>query len=119
LGAYSDVATLYFRDHLWRHPVPYVDYPFEYPVGIGFLTWLVGFVDVGLAPYLLATGAVMLVSGLLTLWVGRTFASANLWLLALSPALVLYVLLNWDMFAVFLTVTALALLHHRRDGWGA
>jgi hypothetical protein len=36
-SAYSDVASLYFRDQLWRHPLPYFDYALEYPVGIGLL----------------------------------------------------------------------------------
>ena len=31
LGAYSDITQLYFRDALWQHPLPYVDYPLEYP----------------------------------------------------------------------------------------
>src|SRR5262245_46538483 len=44
-GAYSDIPSLYFRDALWRHPIPYVDYPLEYPVGMGSVIWLLGFVN--------------------------------------------------------------------------
>ena len=40
MGAFSDIAALYFRDHLWDHPLPYVQYGLEYPVGIGMLIWL-------------------------------------------------------------------------------
>ena len=30
-GAYSDISHLYFRDRLWQHPAPYLDFRFEYP----------------------------------------------------------------------------------------
>ena len=29
VGAYSDIAHLYFRDRLWLHPSPYLDYRFD------------------------------------------------------------------------------------------
>ena len=25
VGAYSDISHLYFRDHLWQHPMPYFE----------------------------------------------------------------------------------------------
>ncbi len=118
LGAYSDITSLYFRDQLWRHPIPYIDYYVEYPVGMGWLIWLIGFVNSGVMPYLLATAVVMLLSGCIVLWLGSYIEGANLWLLALSPTLPLYVVLNWDMFSVMLTVAALVLFQRNRDGWG-
>ncbi len=119
VGAYSDITSLYFRDQLWRHPTPYFDYYVEYPVGMGWLIWLIGFVNSGVMPYFLATAAVLLVCGLATIWLGSYFERANLWLLALSPTLPLYVVLNWDVFGIMLTVAALLLFHRRRDGWAS
>lgn len=118
IGAYSDITSLWFRDQLWLHPVPFFGYRVEYPVGMGVLIWLINFVNSGVMPYLYATAAVMIVSGLLVIWLGHRFEGANMWLLALSPTLPLYVVLNWDMFSIFLTVAALLLFRRNRDGWG-
>ncbi len=119
LGAYSDITSLYFRDQLWHHRMPYFDYYVEYPVLMGWLIWLIGFVNTGVMPYLLATATVMLLCGLVTVWLGGYFKGANLWLLALSPTLPLYVVLNWDLFGIMLTVAALLLFHRNRDGWAS
>lgn len=119
IGAYSDITSLWFRDQLWLHPVPYFGYRVEYPVGMGMLIWLINIVNSGVMPYLYATAAVMIVSGLLVIWLGHRFEGANMWLLALSPALPLYIVLNWDMFSILLTVAALLLFRRDRDGWGA
>ncbi|HEX6288891.1 MAG TPA: hypothetical protein VFZ66_06850 [Herpetosiphonaceae bacterium] len=117
-GAYSDITSLYFRDKLWLHPVPYFGYYVEYPVGMGWLVWLINFVHHGVMPYFYATAAVMIICGLLVFWLGSAFDEANLWLLALSPTLPLYVVLNWDMFGILLTIGALLLFRRDRDGWG-
>ncbi|MBX6343218.1 MAG: DUF2029 domain-containing protein, partial [Thermomicrobiaceae bacterium] len=119
VGAYSDIASLYFRDQLWRRPVPYVDYPLEYPVGIGALSWLVSLATSGVTAYFLATAAVMAAAGLGTVALLRWAPGSNPWLLALWPGLPLYVALNWDLLALLPTVAALLLLRRGRVGWSA
>lgn len=119
VGAYSDVTSLYFRDQLWTHPVPYFGYALEYPVGMGALIWLAGFFNSGVMPYFLATALVMVVCGIGVFWVGERFAGANLWLLALSPTLPLYTVLNWDWFGILPTVAALWCFRRNRTNWGA
>ena len=116
-GAYSDITSLYIRDQLWNDPVPYFGYPLEYPVGIGLVSWALTALTDGMMPYLLATAAVLVAAGLLIVWLGRYFAGANLWLLALSPSLALYVVLNWDLLGILPMVGALVLLRRNRDGW--
>lgn len=118
-GAYSDVSSLYFRDQLWRDPVPYLGYPLEYPVGIGLFTWALTALTSGLMPYLLATAVVLCLAGLLLIRLGGAFPGANLWLLALSPSLALYAVLNWDLLGLVPLVGALILLRRGRDGWAA
>lgn len=118
VGLYSDIAALYARDHLAGHPVPYFGYPLEYPVGMGLVIWLLGFVH-GARAYFLATAVVLAVAGALTVRLGRAIPGANLWPLALSPTLLLYTALNWDMLAILLLVGALVLLGRDRDRWGA
>ncbi len=118
IGAYSDVTSLYFRDQLWNHPVPYFGYPLEYPVGMGALIWLLGFANGSVTAYLLATAAAMTVCGVLVVWLGERFAGSNMWLWALSPTLPLYAVLNWDLFSIVITVAALLCFRRDKDGWG-
>lgn len=118
LGAYSDIPSLYFRDHLWQHPLPYLGYALEYPVGTGLVIWLLSFVHGSMAAYFLASALLLGAAALLTIWLIGRFPRGNPWLLALSPTLALYVLLNWDMLGVLLMVAALLLLERRRDDWG-
>lgn len=119
LGAYSDVASLYFRDHLWTHPVPYLDYPFEYPVGTGLLVWAASWLGGNVWTYLLVTAALMFACGLIALELVRRFPNSKPWLLALSPVLALDVVLNWDMASVTLAAAALLFFVRSRDVLGA
>ena len=114
-GLYSDIAVLYDRDQLWLRPIPYLDYPNEYPVGLGLLSWAISHLSDGKTAYLLSTAAVLLGAGLVILVVGRRFGGARLWLFALSPALLWYGALNWDLFALCFLVGALLALRQGRD----
>jgi uncharacterized membrane protein len=69
--------------------------------------------------YFLITSGLMAVSGLAITWLLPLFPRGKSWLVALSPALALYVSLNWDMWGVLLTVIALLLFVRRRDGLGS
>ncbi len=119
IGAYSDIASLFFRNRMWHHWLPYLHYPFEYPVGTGLIAWLTGLTSGGVGGYLALNAIVLGLCGLLTLWLLRRLPGANPWLLALSPTLALYVVLNWDLLSIAALVGALALFHRGRDGWGA
>jgi hypothetical protein len=119
VGAYSDISSLYFRDQLWTNPAPYFDYRVEYPVGMALIIWLMTVLSTSVTSYLYLTAAVMAISGLLIVWLGFRFEGSNMWLLALSPTLPLYVVLNWDMAGILLLVGALLLFRRDRDRWGA
>jgi len=116
--AYSDVASIYFRDNLVEHPRPYLDYQLEYPVGTGLLIYVLNFART-LPAYFLATWLWMAVSALLIALIVPRFPHGRLLLFACSPALALYVNLNWDMWGVLLMVVALYLFTRERDGWAA
>lgn len=118
LGLYSDINKLYVRDALWLHRLPYIDYPLEYPVLLGWFMWLLGFVP-GLWGHFFATSALLACCGVFIVWVAPQFAGANRWYLALAPALPLYVALNWDLLGVAALVGALLAVRQRRDGVGA
>lgn len=119
LGGYSDVASLYFRDRMWLDRLPYVHYPFEYPVGTGLFAWLSALPGGGVAGYFAISAVLLGLCGLLTIWLLDRLPRANPWILALSPALALYVVLNWDLLSIAALAAALVLFHRRRDSWGA
>lgn len=119
LGGYSDVAALYFRDSMWLGRLPYIHYAFEYPVGTGLFAWLAALPGGGVAGYFAISAVLLGLCGLLTIWLLGRLPHANPWLLALSPALALYVVLNWDLLSIAALAAALVLFHRRRDSWGA
>lgn len=117
--SYSDISSLFYRDKLAEHPVPYFDYSLEYPVGMGGLMYLLSLPATTMREYFLITSGVMAVSGLLITWLLPYFPRGRSWLVALSPALALYVSLNWDMWGVLVTVVALLLFARDRDRLGS
>ena len=117
--AYSDIASLYFRDGLANHPLPYFDYSLEYPVGTGFLIYLMNAASRTMPQYFLLTSLAMTVSALWIAALVPRFPRGNLLLFAFSPALALYVNLNWDMWGVLLMVGALLLFARERDDLAA
>ena len=109
IWSYSDVASLYFRDHLWRHPAPYFDYRLEYPVVTGAFVWVASLVPRSVGAYLATTAVMLGACGAATVALMRFVPRARPWLLVLSPTVVLYAVFNWDLLALALTVGALAL----------
>jgi uncharacterized membrane protein len=113
--AYSDISLLYFQYGLWNHSVPYLDYPLEYPVGLGLLSYLLNLPTHTMPQYFLLTSLAMALSALgIALLVPR-FPQGRLLLFALSPAVALYLNLNWDMWGVLLMVVALLLFVREYD----
>jgi hypothetical protein len=115
--SYSDIASLFYRDKLRPHPRPYFDYKFEYPVGTGLLVYLLNFAS-PMPRYFLTSSLFLAVCGLATMVTLQRFPQGKPWLLALSPALALYVNLNWDMWAVLLMLIALLLIERERATLG-
>jgi hypothetical protein len=102
VGEISDLKTLFFSHRLAHDPLPYVDVRIEYPVLIGLFMTAVAAITHGLHEYLLVSS--------IGLWIcaaGTTCALWNVsrqaaWCFALSPLLLVYSLLNWDLEAIFL-----------------
>ena len=115
--SYTDIGSLFFRDGLYAHPRPFFDYPLEYPVGMGLLIYLLNSAT-SLHSYLLVSSVFLALCALLTLWLIGFIPGSNRMLLALSPALLLYVNLNWDFWGILLTIAALVVCIRGRAGWG-
>jgi hypothetical protein len=95
-AAYTDIASLFVRDGQWRHPLPYFDYRLEYPVLTGGFMYLMSLVSGSLAGYFLASATALAGLGAATIALIRRIPGSQVWLLAASPALVLYAATNWD-----------------------
>jgi uncharacterized membrane protein len=101
-GAYSDLYTLYWQHKLYNHPVPYLDIRIQYPV-------LLGMYMTAAAAVTHSVGSYFVVSGL-GLWASAVTCVCCLWsvsrraalLFAASPILLVFSLLNWDLFAIAL-----------------
>ena len=115
VGGYSDIAHLYFRDHLWSHPAPYFGYRFEYPVLTGAFVWLASAAHGDVTAYLLVSAALLCLCGVGSVWLLARIEGANPWILAAAPALAFYGVLNWDLAGVFLLLAALCLFQRERD----
>jgi hypothetical protein len=114
----GDIGGLYIRDRLWLHPLPYLEYPLEYPVLLGWFAWLLGFVP-GLWGHFLGTTTILAACGLFIVWVVAQLAPAHRWYVALAPALACYVGLNWDLLGVAALAAALLAYAYSREGAGA
>lgn len=112
---YSDLIWLYLRDHLEDRPIPYVDYPLEYPPLTGLLSWIFSW-SANLPSYYALTYSWLALSALATVWALTRISGANAWLFAASPALFFYTGHQWDMAAV--AAAALALVAWQRGSVG-
>lgn len=116
-AAYSDVVALYRYHLLWLHRVPYRDNPIEYPVIIGCFMAAMAYLP-GFAGYYwgsvagLAAAAWAAQFSLLKVK-GKT--AALRW--ALSPLLVVFGTLNWDLLGIAAMGFALSSVHRGRAFW--
>jgi hypothetical protein len=115
---YSDIIWLYLRDNLATRPLPYVDYPLEYPPLTGVLSYLFSFAP-DLPAYFAVTYLVLAGCALGAVVVLHRLPGANPWYLAATPALFFYVGHQWDIAAIFATALALLAFHRGHDRSGA
>lgn len=115
---YSDIIWLYLRDGLAGRPIPYLQYPLEYPPLTGLLSWIASYAP-GLSGYYLASWSINAACILLAIWSLRRIPGANPWPLAAAPALFFYPGHQFDPAAVGVTAAALAALALGRQRLGA
>jgi len=115
---YSDIIWLYLRDGLAGRPVPYLDYPLEYPPLTGLVSWLLSFAP-GLPAYYALAWGVNAASLLAAVWALQRIPGASPWYLAAAPALFFYPGHQFDPVAVGVTALALAALSVGRSNLGA
>jgi hypothetical protein len=120
VGLWLRLPTIYYDGPATQEA--FNDYAFDrfaYSVGMGLFVYAVNAASPTLPGYFLLTSLILSVAMLETLYLVSRFPQGNVVLLALSPALALYVNLNWDAWGVLLMVAALLLFVRGRDGWGS
>ncbi|HEU0114168.1 MAG TPA: glycosyltransferase family 87 protein, partial [Thermomicrobiales bacterium] len=114
---YSDIIWLYLRDGLQSRPIPYVDYPLEYPPLTGLISYALSYAP-DLPSYFRLAYLLLAASALLTIWALKRIPGANPWLFALAPALFFYTGHQWDLAAVGVTALGILLTLRGRERWG-
>jgi len=108
-GSYSDLLALSGDRYLHGdHPIPYIDDRIEYPVILGFVIWLPSWTPGGQTAYLIVSALLLAACLLWCLASLRRIPGSNPWLLAATPALALFGLLNWDLIGIAFMLAAVA-----------
>lgn len=97
--AYSDILALYDGRHLALHLLPLLQNAIEYPVIMDWTMWVASLAH-GILGYFVVTALILALSGVLSLWALRKVAPHHYWAFALSPLLLVYGLLNWDLLGI-------------------
>lgn len=112
--AYSDVFRLYAERHLFGHPVPYFSARIEYPPVTGLFMWVASLFP-GVRADFVASAVGLWIAAMLTLWALRRVLPARWHWFGLTPLLVVFALLNYDLLGIAFTALALERFARRRD----
>ena len=111
--AYSDIPWLYQEHGFFTHGLPYIRVPIEYPVVTGVFAWLTAWFP-GVQGYFLANAVAEWLLALGVLWLLYKLVPRHYYLFALSPLLLVYLMLNWDILGIFLMLLAYKLYTDER-----
>ncbi len=111
--AYSDIFALYENHSLFTHGLPYIVTPIEYPVLMGIVMWLAAWATTAVGFYAV-TAVLLWISALAAYWGFVQWRPRQAWAFALTPLLLTYGLLNWDVMGIALMVSAAWLYHQKR-----
>ncbi len=112
--AYSDLLGLYRSHALYNHGAPYIHTAIEYPVVTGLFMWGAAWFP-GVQGYLLASALGIGACVVGCVWVLFRSSPKHAWIFALSPLLLVYTLLNWDILAIALMLGGWLAFRQRRD----
>ncbi len=114
--AYSDLLRLYRVHHLADHAFPYVHTVIEYPVLTGLFMWCAAWFP-GVGGYFLASSIGLLGCAWGCIVFLHRISPRCARIGALSPLLLVYSLLNWDLLAIFFMLAGWDCFRRRRYGW--
>lgn len=105
--AYSDIFALYKNHRLYMRHLPYLRTPIEYPVLMGLTMWGVSLVTLSAKQFFVVTAVLLWIAALTSYHYIHRLSPALAPAFALSPLLLVYGLLNWDMIGICLMLMAL------------
>lgn len=111
--AYSDIFALYKNHSLFNHALPYITTPIEYPVLMGVVMWIAGLATTALGFFTATTILIWISALFLHRWLVE-WNPKTAWAFALTPMLLTYGLLNWDVMGIALMMWAIRLYHQKR-----
>ena len=112
---YSDIIALHEDRGARQHEFPYLQDKVEYPVLMGLGMWWPSVLAPGREGYFALTFLALALCALGTLWVLAALPSAEPWIWAASPALLVYGGLNWDLFGILPLAAGLWLWARQKD----
>lgn len=121
---YTDIASIFWREGIGKghHGIPYYDYVFEYPVIVGFFTYLSSYFGRAMSPdfsismayYSLAMDIVLIGFALGTVVVVYKLCELTgtdkkriLPYFLVTLSFIMFTIYNWDMFAVFFSTLSI------------
>lgn len=116
--ALSDIPGRFFAWHVHPSLLPYRGVPIEYPVVIGYLTWVTAWFGQHAATFFLATGVVSAGLAVVMTLLLRERAGARIWRWVFAVPLALYAFHNWDLVAMVPAVAGLIAFDQGRDRAG-
>lgn len=137
LPCYTDIVPLWssprlgptgelIGERLDMGKIPYVQAPNEYPVLTGVLQWFAGLPlpktedparPAPWAPFFYSTAILLGAAAIATTVLLGKMVGARAMYFALSPTLLIYGLMNWDLLAVLLATAGTYMYLRREDGW--
>lgn len=111
---YTDITALW-ADRQLGSRLPYADAGNEYPVGTGVLMGLTALPAADETQYLLINEVVLALAALVIALLLHRLVGGRALFFTAAPALAANSFLNWDLFAIALSVGAVAALLSRRD----
>ncbi len=117
-GGHTALSDIPGRFIAWNvHPslLPYRGRPIEYPVVIGYLEWLTGWLGRSAGSFFVANGVISAVLALLITAMLRERGGDRIWRWALGIPLALYAFHNWDLVAMAPAVAGLIAFDRGKD----
>lgn len=111
--AYSDIVGYYGMHHLATHATPYLHSTVEYPVVLALWIWAAAWVP-GAQSFLAVNAVGLALCAVLTVYLLYRSSPKQAWIFALSPLLVVYSLISWDLLGIFLMVAGWMLYRAHR-----
>jgi hypothetical protein len=117
-GGHETLADVPGRFIFWRlgwHSFPYLDRGVEYPVVVGYLSWILASLTGSTARFFLANGVIDVFLAVAMTCMLRERGGRRIWRWIAAPALVLFAFHNWDLLALVPTIIGLYAFARRDD----